>query len=84
MRIADRALAQYMPAFSPAWGLVFPLYAIDRAHVAHIFGAVTELEMLETIEMQMPDGVAAQALIRGGANVIERLHEMGGALPPAP
>jgi len=83
MKIADRALAQYMPAYDPKWSLLFPLYAVDRAHVAHIFGAVTEMEMLPRIELQLPEGVAAQALERAGAKVLERLYEMGGALPPA-
>ena len=81
MAIADRALAQYTPDFTPAWGLIFPLYSIDREHTAAIFGAITEMSMTPTIEMQFPDGVAAQALIRAGAHVIERLYEMGGRLP---
>jgi ribosomal protein S18 acetylase RimI-like enzyme len=80
MKIADRALAQYMPAYDPKWSLLFPLYAIDRGHAAAIFGAVTEMEMLPTIEMQLPDGIAAQALQRAGAKVLERLYEMGGLL----
>lgn len=81
MKIADRALAQYMPAFTPEWGLIFPLYAIDRGHAAAIFGAITEMAMLPVIEMQFRDGVVAQALIRAGATVIETLYEMGGRLP---
>ena len=81
MKIGDRALAQYTPDFTSEWGLIFPLYAIDRGHAAAIFGAVTEMPMTPTIEMQFPDGVAAQALIRAGAHVIERLYEMGGRLP---
>jgi ribosomal protein S18 acetylase RimI-like enzyme len=80
MKIADRALAQYTPDFTPEWGLVFPLYAIDREHAAAIFGAVTEMEMSPFIEMQFPDGVAAQALQRAGATVLERLYEMGGPI----
>jgi ribosomal protein S18 acetylase RimI-like enzyme len=80
MRIADRALAQYTPDFASEWGLVFPLYAIDRGHAAAIFGAVTEMELPPIIEMQMREGVAAQALIRAGAKVFERLYEMSGFL----
>jgi hypothetical protein len=80
LKIADRALAQYTPDFAPEWGLVFPLYAIDRGHAAAIFGAVTEMEMSPVIEMQFPDGVVAQALQRAGASVLERLYEMGGPI----
>ncbi|HUS31470.1 MAG TPA: GNAT family N-acetyltransferase [Kofleriaceae bacterium] len=80
MRIADRALAQFTPDFSAKWGLVFPLYAIDRGHVAAIFGAMTQMELPPIVEMQIPDGVAAKALERAGAKVLERLYEMGGVL----
>jgi hypothetical protein len=42
------------------------------------------MEMLPAIEMQLPDGVAAQALQRAGAKVLDRLYEMGGLLDMLP
>lgn len=83
-RIGTEALAQYMPQFAPAWGLLFPLRASDADHAAHLFAAVVDRGMREEIEMLVADPPVIEALAAAGSRHVETMYEMAGPIPSAP